>query len=255
MLLNKRLGKLIRPGMGVYFCVMALFCAATLLTEQYWLAAAESVVTLLVYTGYTLSRNHRDRQLKKYLQSASNTLESLGKGECPFPAVLVRLGDGGIVWTNRRFSELTGVSDTMVESQLEDVLPGFSTDWLSAGKTEAGRDVTMGGRRYRVYGTVIRAEDNRGTMLGVLYFSDLTELYQVRDEYVRSRPVVSIILIDNYEELTKNLTESGISTLNAKLNDAITKWTEDYHGLLRKLERSRFLFIFEKKDLDRAIED
>ena len=255
MLLNKRLGKLIRPGMGVYFCVMALFCAATLLTEQYWLAAAESVVTLLVYTGYTLSRNHRDRQLKKYLQSASNTLESLGKGECPFPAVLVRLGDGGIVWTNRRFSELTGVSDTMVESQLEDVLPGFSTDWLSSGKTEAGRDVTMGGRRYRVYGTVIRAEDNRGTMLGVLYFSDLTELYQVRDEYVRSRPVVSIILIDNYEELTKNLTESGISTLNAKLNDAITKWTEDYHGLLRKLERSRFLFIFEKKDLDRAIED
>ena len=61
-----------------------------------------------------------------------------------------------------------------------------------------------------------------GTLLGVLYFSDLTELYQVRDEYIRSRPVVSIILIDNYEELTKNLTESGISTLNARLNDAIT---------------------------------
>ena len=62
----------------------------------------------------------------------------------------------------------------------------------------------LGNRRYRVYGTTIRAEDNRGTMLGVLYFSDLTELYQVRDEYIRSRPVVAIILIDNYEELTKN---------------------------------------------------
>ena len=91
-------------------------------------------------------------------------------------------------------------------------------------------------------------------MLGALYFSDLTELYQVRDEYVRSRPVVSIILIDNYEELTKNLTESAISTLNAKLGDAITKWTEEYHGLLRKLERNRFLFIFEKRDLIRATE-
>ena len=253
--LNKRLGRLLRPGMGMYFVVMALFCAAALVLQQYWLAAAESVATLLMFAVYAFSRNRRDRRLKKYIQSESNTLEALGKGESPFPAVLVRLGDGGIVWTNGKFSDLTGISDTMVEPRLEDVLPEFSTDWLSSGKTECPQDVTMSGRRYRVYGTLIRAEDSRSTLLGVLYFSDLTELYQVRDEYVRSRPVVSIILIDNYEELTKNLSESGISTLNARLNDTITKWTEDYNGLLRKLERNRFLFIFEKKDLDRAVED
>ena len=253
--MNNKLKRLLRPGMGVYFTVMALFCAVTLLAGHYWLAAGECVATLIVFAGYTISRNNRDRQLRKFIQSSPDTLESIGKGDSPFPAVLVRLGDGGIIWTNRQFSELTGVSDTMVETQLEEIMPGFSTDWLTSGKTEAPHDVTMNGRRYRVYGTAIRADDNRGTMLGVLYLSDLTELYRIRDEYIRSRPVVSIILIDNYEELTKNLTESGISNLNAKLNDAITKWTEDYHGLLRKLERNRFLFIFEKKDLDRAIED
>ena len=253
--MNHKIGRLLRPGMGVYFAVMALFCAAALVAGEYWLAVGESAVTLLVFAGYMINRNNRDRQIRKYIQSASNTLESLGKGDCPFPAVLVRLGDGGIIWTNSRFSEITGISDTMIEPQLEEVMPGFSTDWLAAGKTEAHHDVTLGARRYRVYGTTIRAEDNRGTMLGILYLSDLTELYRVRDEYVRSRPVVSIILIDNYEELTKNLTESGISTLNAKMNDAITKWTEDYHGLLRKMERNRFLFVFEKKDLDRAVED
>ena len=253
--MNKKLGRLLRPGMGWAFGLMTLFCAAALALGQYWLAAAEAAVTLLAFVIYMFSRRRRDRQIQQFIQSASNTLESLGKGESPFPAVLVRLGDGGIVWANRKFSELTGVADTMVEPQLEEVLPGFSTDWLATGKTECPRDVTLDNRRYRVYGTTIRAEDNRGTMLGVLYLSDLTELYQVRDEYIRSRPVVSIILIDNYEELTKNLTESAISNLNAKLNDAITKWTEDYHGLLRKLERNRFLFIFEKRDLERAMED
>ena len=143
----------------------------------------------------------------------------------------------------------------MMEYELEEVLPGFSTDWLASGKTESPHDVTLDGRRYRIYGTTIRAEDNRSTMLGVMYLSDLTELYQVRDEYVRSRPVVSLIVIDNYEELIKNLSESGISTLNAKINDAITAWTESYGGLLRKMERNRFLFIFEKRDLSRAMED
>ena len=253
--MNRKLGRLLRPGMGVYFFVMAAFCAAALLEEAYWLAAAETSVTLLVFMLYIMNRNRRDREIQKYIQTASNTMEATSQGESPLPAVLVRLGDGGIIWANHRFSELTGYADTMMEQQLEEVLPGFSTEWLASGKTECPADVTLGSRRYRVYGTTIRADDNIGTMLGVLYFSDLTELYQIRDEYIRSRPVVSIILIDNYEELTKNLTESAISTLNAKLGDTITAWTESYKGLLRKLERNRYLFIFEKRDLLRATED
>ena len=253
--MNKKLGRLLRPGMGMYFFAMAAFCAGALLLGHYWLAAAETVITLVILMLYVMDRNRRERQLQQYLQTADNTLEASSHGEAPLPAVLVRLGDGDIIWGNHRFSELTGYADTMMELQLDEVLPGFSTDWLASGRTECPQDVTLGNRRYRVYGTTIRAEDSKGTMLGVLYFSDLTELYQVRDEYIRSRPVVTIILIDNYEELIKNLTESAISNMNAKLNETITQWTDGYNGLLRKLERNRFLFIFEKRDLERATED
>ena len=253
--MNHRLGRLLRPGSGVYFVLMAVFCAATLVMGQYWLAAAEAAVILAAFGVYVMNRKRRELLIQKYLRSAPNTLESLGQGDSPFPALVVRLADGGIVWTNRRFSNLTGISDAMMEYTLEEILPGFATDWLASGKTESPHDVNLDGRRYRVYGTCIRAEDNRSTMLGVMYLSDLTELYQVRDEYIRSRPVVSLIVIDNYEELIKNLSESGISTLNAKINDAITAWTESYGGLLRKMERNRFLFIFEKRDLSRAMED
>ncbi len=253
--MNKRLSRLLRPGMGVYFVVMGVFCLAALIARQFWLAAAEGIITLILFAVYVSDRNYRTKEIQNYLQSEANTVESVGRGESPFPTVLARLGDGGIVWANRRFSDLTGFNDIMMEQSLEDMIPGFSVEWLMDRKTECPQDVTIGNRRYRVYGTTIRAEDTMGTLLGVLYFSDLTELYQVRDEYVRSRPVVSIILVDNYEELTKNLTESAISTLNAKLNDAITTWTEDYKGMLRRLERNRFLFVFEKRDLKRATED
>ncbi len=252
--MNRKLDRLLKPGMGVYFFVMAAFCAAALLQGYYWLAAVETSVTLVVFMLYVMNRNRRGRQLQRYIQSMSNTLEATSQGDSPLPAVLIRLGDDVIIWANHRFSELTGYADTMMEQQLEEVLPDFSLDWLEAGKTESPQDATLGPRRYRVYGTTVRAEDSRGTMLGVLYFSNLTELYQIRDEYIRSRPVVSIILIDNYEELTKNLTESAISTMNARLNDTITQWTDGYHGLLRKLERNRFLFVFEKRDLQRAVD-
>ena len=253
--MNKRLGGLLRPSVGLYLSLMAVFCGATLVAGQYWLAAVEAALTLIAFCIYVLQRNRRDQRLKNYLRSFPDTVESVSQGANPFPTVVVRLADGGIVWTNHRFSSLAGISDTMMEHELGEVLPDFATDWLASGKTESPHDATIKDRRYRVYGTVIRAKDSRSTMLGVMYFCDLTELYQVRDEYIRSRPVVAIILIDNYEELIRNLSESGISTMNAKLNDTITKWTEGYGGLLRKLERSRFLFIFEKRDLSHAIED
>ena len=40
--MNRKLDRLLKPGMGVYFFVMAAFCAAALLQESYWLAAAET---------------------------------------------------------------------------------------------------------------------------------------------------------------------------------------------------------------------
>ncbi len=253
--MNDRLGRLLRPSMAVYLGAMGLFSLLALLFRHFTLAVVEGALTLLLFAAYRMDRNRRQKELQQYIQSATDEMDGIAHGDSPFPLVVVRLGDGGIVWGNRQFCSMTGFDDKMMEQDLVDVIPGFSTDWLGSNKTECPNDVTVNGRRFRAYGTVIRADDIMGTMLGVIYFTDLTELYQVRDEYIRSRPVVSIILIDNYEELTKNLTESAISTMNAKLNDTITKWTEGNHGLLRKLERNRFLYIFEKRDLNRAIEE
>ncbi|MBR4290874.1 MAG: DHH family phosphoesterase [Oscillospiraceae bacterium] len=252
--MSKKLGRLMNPGMGLYFWVMAGFCLAAALLGQFLLAAVEAVVIFLLFISYLIFRKARHNQLLRYIQDEPNTLESVSHGESPFPTAVIRMGDSGIVWVNDQFVKITGFTDLMTEQYLYDILPGFKTDWLADRKTEAPYDVTIGGNRYRVYGTTSRGEDS-GIMLGVLYFSDLTKLYQVRDEYVRSRPVISIILVDNYEELTKNLSENAISSLNAKLGDAITRWTDEYHGLLRRLERNRFLFIFEKHNLTRAVED
>ena len=253
-MVKNKLNRLLRPHMGVYFGVMGVFSGVSMLMEQYWLGATIAAAAALLFGLYNLDRNYRRRQLLRYLEKDENALESSSHGEAPFPAVLVRLGDGAIVWANQLFCRMTGFNDTMMEHNLQDLVPDLHTDWLKDRKTECPYDVTIDDRRYRVHGTLVRGE-GLGNMLGVMYFSDMTELYQIRDEYIRSRPVVSIILVDNYEELTKNLTEGAISALNAKLNEAITQWTEGYNGILRRLERNRFLFIFEKRDLQKVTEE
>ena len=253
--MNKKLGRLFWPGLAVYFVLMGIFVAATLAMQQYLLAGIEAALMALALVFYLLNRNRRHRAIQNFSESIYDIPQQAGGAEMPFPMAMIRMGDSAVLWTNDRFCQITGFEEAYLEQKLSSVLPNFHTDWLVSGKREYPYDLTINGHRYRVYGTLIRTDDPDQTVLGMLYFSDLTELYQIRDEYVRSRPVVSIILVDNYEELTKNLTEGAISTLNARINDSISKWTEDYHGLLRKLERNRYLFVFEKRDLNRAMED
>ena len=253
--MNKKIGRLLRPGAGITFALLILFAAGALYRGDYLLAGVEFGVTLLILILYAVLRNYRRKTLQRYIHGALENVTASQGSQPPFPMVAIRLEDNAVIYANDEFSHLTGFRDYMREYAIDEVIPGMATDWLSDGKTQYPYDVTLDKRRFRVYGTTIFADDPKATRLGVLYFTDLTELYQVRDEYIRSRPIVSIILIDNYEELTKNLTEGAISALHAKINDEITAWTEQYGGLLRRLERNRFLLIFEKRDLKHVIDN
>ena len=253
--MNKKLGSALHPGVWPFFLVMLSFAIPTALNEQYFLAGIELAVTVVSFVVYLLYRSFRRKQLQTYVQKFTDEISGTEGAKQPFPMVLIRLYDGGIVYANDDFIKRSGMNDTLRTVHIEEILPGFSSDWLSVGKTEAPADLTLEGRRYRIHGTLIRGDDQQNTPLGLLYLADLTEFYQIRDEYIRSRPVVSIILVDNYDELTRNMSEGATSALNARLNDAITKWSEGYHCLLRRLEKNRFLLIFEKRDLKSAVEE
>ena len=251
--MNRKLGRLLAPGLDLFFIVMLVFAAASMIAGAEVLALTELVVTGVLYACYQYSKLKRRKELEAFIQSATNVVDTTDVGRTPFPMALVRMGDGTLIWSNDGFEDLSGFRDKLHEQKITDLMPDFQMDWLVSGKREYPGDVSVNGRRYRIFGTTVRADDPGKTMLAALYFTDLTDLYLIRDEYIRSRPVVSIILIDNYEELTKNLTESATSNLNASLNEAITAWAEDYHGLLRRMERNRYLLVFEKRDLQDAI--
>ncbi len=248
--MNKKLSRLIQPSMALYFGVMVLLCVCAFVWSELTFAVIATAITALLFFYYTVSSVRRRNAISNYIQTATDTLKTASEGDMPFPMALVKLGDGEIVWNNDRFAELSGSHSTLLANNIQDVIPKFNVDWMISGKSEAPKDIAIQGRRYRVFGHIVRDMDSRsGMLLGTLYLVDMTELLHVKDEYIRSRPVVGIILIDNYEELTNNLQDSGISTLNAALNTKINEWTQGAGALLRRLERNRYLFLLEAKDL------
>jgi len=254
--MNKKLSRLLEPGMGLYFVALLGFAVAALLMEQYYLAGAELVLTLLLFVYNRIASGRRKAALMNYIQSTTDSLGTAFKTGSPFPMAVIKMSDSEIVWANPTFYKISGLRDSFLHQKMEDVIPRFSTRWLAEGRTECPQDVEVQGRRYRVYGNLIRSEDEHATMLlATIYLADMTEMFNVRDEFVRTRPIVTVILVDNYDELTNNLPDSAISSLDAKINDRISQWCRNLGGLLRKYERNRYLLVFENKDLARLQEE
>ena len=254
--MKKSVGRLLYPNTVWYFAVMLLFAAAAAVLRQYYLAGGALIVTLIVFTISRVQLSRRKRQLMSYVQTATDSVGISVHAGSAFPRAVIRLPENEIIWGNPSFFAITGLSDTACYQTLDSVISGFSTSWLREGQSELPGDRIIGGRRYRIYGNYVRSEDDATTVqLATIYFADMTEMFNVRDEFMRTRPIVSIVLIDNYDELTANLSDSAVSTLDAQLNDVIANWTAGLEALCRKTERNRYLVIFESKDLAKLQEN
>ena len=196
--MNKKVRRLVQPSVVLYFVVMGLFCVAAVALRQYILAAAEAGVTLVLLGVTYLRSSRRKRALAAYVQSTSELMERTS-GEVPFPVALVKLNDNELVWCNKAFSQLAELRESMIAPRVTEIFPGFSMQWLTGSKPQSGTELRFRDHRYRVSGTVLPEKDARsGVVLGMIYLLDQTELLQVRDEYIRSRPIVTILLVDNY---------------------------------------------------------
>ena len=196
--MNLKLKRLFRPGMGGYFIVMLAFCAAAFVLRQYGLAGVELGVTMLTMIIYNVHRQHRSRKIHRYIRNAENTLESLGKGESPFPAVLIRLGDGGIVWTNSQFDAITQFSDTKVEKLLEDYLPGITYAWLAAAMA-ASDEIRRNARNY-VTPTLL-FQPQKDTMASA----------SAQNEFVKNASNITLVTVDGAKH---NLPFAGSGVLS-----------------------------------------
>ena len=254
--MKKSVGRLLYPNTVWYFAVMLLFAAAAAVLRQYYLAGGALIVTLIVFTISRVQLSRRKRQLMSYVQTATDSVGISVHAGSAFPMAVIRLPENEIICGNPSFFAITGLSDTACYQTLDSVISGFSTSWLREGQSELPGDRIIGGRRYRIYGNYVRSEDDATTVqLATIYFADMTEMFNVRDEFMRTRPIVSIVLIDNYDELTANLSDSAVSTLDAQLNDVIANWSAGLEALCRNTERNRYLVIFESKDLAKLQEN
>lgn len=244
------------PDLWVYLLILMGCAAAAAAFREYYIAAAEIAGALILLIYAQLNAKHRKKAIVRYIQSTVDAQDVAIRSDAPVAKVILDLGTEEILWANRLFCMMLGLREELIGAPLQNFLPELDLSFLHDAAVNTSPELQIGSRRYHIYGNVVSPKEGEHTgQLANLYFIDMTEYLAVKEEYSRSRPVVAIILVDNYDELTNNLADNDVSAINVAINNAVRHWVEGMGGLLRRMERNRYLLIFESQHLPRMIEN
>ena len=214
--MNKKIKKLMEPNVRFYFIFLIIFAVVSFFISDHnkIVAVIEVCIIICLYAYSKISAPRRNRELLKYFETVTHDVDSAEKStfeKFPLPMVIFHLNDGKLVSSNDQFRELSSEADKdrFFQLGINDLTPGFSTKWLVEGKHESPSPVSIGERSYRVFGNIVRTEPDKGfgNYLASTYWLDVTEYNRLSEEFNNSRPVFAIIMLDNYDELTKSATE------------------------------------------------
>ena len=254
---NKKLSRLLEPNLKLVFVCMLLFAVVTAAVKPV-LALAELGATIGLYVYLTKSNQKRRQGILQYIDHLTGSVDTASKStliNSPLPIMVFRPDTGEVIWSNENFLQLAGVREHLFEMKVEDAVPDFPVQWLLEGKQECPQRVIMNSRRFRVYGSLVRAKSRTGeqNLVATTYWVDTTEADALRENFVASRPVVAILMIDNYEDLMKACADTQRSAVLAQIDEKLSAWAASC-GPLLKTERDRYLFIFEARHYDHFVE-
>ncbi len=165
----------------------------------------------------------------------------------PLPCVICD-SHGNLVWYNNLFQENI-VKNGNRTITIRDFIPDFKyTKYSDISFSPAEFD----DRKYTAFITKIKSVSN--PML-CFYFFDDTYYKETEDEYKLSRPFVMHIIVDNIEQLSRQLTDSKFALVTSGIEAKIEKWLKNEDVIIKITGNGNFLVVGEKRCLDKLCSD
>lgn len=246
--MNKRIARLLRTNITIFSLCLVLFALAAIPFDVR-LAIGEGVAAVAFFLLGRRRSKATQQSLRQYIQRFYGGMDSARSSNMlftPLPMMVFDLATEDILWSSESFLQLTEQREGIFDAHLETVFPNISFHWLLEGKTEALETVVWNHRTYRVFGGVSHPEGGRSA-LATTYWMDVTDTEEMRRTLELTRPVVAILMVDNYEDLMKATPEGKRSAVRAMLEEKLSQWSAGAEGMMLKYDRDRYLFVFEEK--------
>ncbi|HLR39072.1 MAG TPA: DHH family phosphoesterase [Jeotgalicoccus sp.] len=181
----------------------------------------------------------------RWLSLSENNLQSLAKDiatgrqytvdELPFGLIILN-DDDEIMWMNEYMERVVPVD--LYKEPINVTFPNLLTTLRSNNLTST--ETMYNDRHYRVY----HEED-----IKALHFVDITQLKELENKIENARPVIGILFLDNYDDVTQNMTEALKSELNNMITTSINEWATEHHIYIRRFSNDRFMIVMNSESL------
>ncbi|WP_174615199.1 DHH family phosphoesterase [Virgibacillus ihumii] len=231
-----------KPILSRHLWVIYLLSVVVLLFIWYYYWVLGLIMTVLFAASFYYSirteRNMRDRT-EQYISTLSHRIKRVGEEALlEMPIGIVLFNDDYVVeWANPYMNDFAE-NDTLVGTSLS-----ILDDNLISQIKEDNSEVWLELESYR-FQTVVKKNER------LLYLFDRTTQSQIQKLYHNEQTVLSIIFLDNYEEITQNMDDTLKSQLNSKVTSVLNSWSNDYGIYLKRTSQDRFLAVSTKETLD-----
>ena len=247
--MNKKLTNVLRTNVTLYFICLVLFALAAIPFDVRLAIGEGAAAVVLLIIARRRSRSVQ-QSMRQYMDRFTGGMDSARSSNmlfAPLPMMVFDADTQAVVWCNDGFLELTEQKEGVFDAHLNAVVPSFSVRWLLEGKNECPENVVWNHRIYRVYGGLTRPTPDTPATMATTYWMDVTDSEQLRQTLQMTRPVVAILMVDNYEDLMKACPESKRSAVLAQLEEKLDQWSAGADGLMLHYDRDRYLFVFEER--------
>ena len=170
--------------------------------------------------------------------------------------------EGRVLWGNDEFYELT-MSKKAARRSITNVFPDITRERIPKEALDEEIFLEFEEKNYKAVLRRLYAEDFDWDMeeeekpdldqltdldnLIALFLYDETEVIQVNRIRKEETALIGLLYIDNYDEALESIDEVRRSLLTALVERKINKYMQGIEAVVKKLEKDKFLFVFQQK--------
>lgn len=169
--------------------------------------------------------------------------------------------DGKLQWKNELFQQWVGKRN-LEGKRPEELLPLPENAFEMLSVRDGNQIIQLEGRYFRMkYASVQTQErqnkkDDLSTNSGLMiYLTDITEYELLKQKYQNDKICLAYARFDNYEEVTRGLSETNIANLNGEINELLTKWAASQSGFICRMNKEISLLGFTQAAVSDMMED
>ncbi len=241
-------------GTHFIYVIIVLICAVFIFRESAIASIVLFICSALILLHLFFERQNRRRKMKRYFESLAG--ESFGNGSFPMfnipdPMAGVRV-DGTFAWYNKPFRD--AFMQAGFGKKLCDIFPELHVSEIIAEGGARNINVSANTMEYKIFPTIVKNPEPDKAAI-ILYFENISDVNSLKALAVSERPAVIITVIDNYDEAIADTGENEQLEITASIDRTLIGWINSRGGLVRKLEKDRYLAIVSRSAYEKIAEE